>query len=70
MSAQTPIGENAELILYRNDEGNADVISLANGHDPEREIAWQAPDSSKDDFQWLASSAATFHKIKFSLVTD
>lgn len=66
--AQTPMGENATLFIYREDEGNSDSAGLANGVDPERDLAWQAPDASKEDFEWLIKSAAQFHNIPCEVV--
>lgn len=70
MALQTPLPEGATLFLYRNEEGNADVIALAPGNEPERDIAWQAPDSTKDDFEWLARAAAEYHNINFDILEN
>jgi hypothetical protein len=57
------------LLLYRNEEGNADSIALEAWDKPSGDIAWQAPDASKADFEWLANSVATFHNIPLRIIS-
>jgi hypothetical protein len=68
MPTETPLGPDAKIILIREQEiGNPDEIHLHDGNGDAREIAWQAPDSTKEDFEWLASAAAAFHKIPLEI---
>jgi hypothetical protein len=58
-----------EMFLYRNEEGNADSVSFA-GEGPERDIAWQAPDATKAEFERFVRAASGNMNIALTILTE
>jgi hypothetical protein len=69
MAEAQRLGEQAEIFLYES-SGGAASIALANPPEPEKDLAWQAPECTHEDFKWIAESLAAYHKIQLTVVPE
>jgi hypothetical protein len=62
MSAQTPMGKDARLLLEPRHAGTLFALVLEDGHGNRPELCIS---DAVDQLEWLGNSAATFHRIPF-----
>ena len=62
MQAMTPLPDDATFVITT--DGETLMVNLFQDGGDGPDIAWQAPEADADQFRWLVTSAAAFHKIR------
>jgi hypothetical protein len=59
--------EDSKFILYTDSSGANNLVLQIFDQD-DRDLAWQAPDASDEDFEWLCRAVANYHSKPLEIV--